>query len=98
MATGNHAVSAVIAGAASRILEGRKRSVERRDWPTRERLVDRVLAEFREMPCLRLTPHQAERLFGLRPDVSARIIEHLVRDGHLRQDADGRYACVPGEP
>lgn len=92
MSTGNHAATPVVAGAARRIPGGPRRPVERRDWPARERLVDRVLAEFREMPCLRLTASQAERLFGLREDVSARIIEHLIRDGHLRQDADGRYA------
>jgi hypothetical protein len=72
----------------------RGRQVERRDPVSRERLVKRVLSEFREMPCLRLTPAQAQRLFGLRADVSTRIINSLIRDGHLRLDPDGRYAAT----
>ncbi len=68
--------------------------VERRDIPARELVVQRVLAEFREMPCLRLTPAQAQRLFGLRADISARVIGGLVKSGQLRQDADGRYAAA----
>ena len=70
----------------------RRRRHERRDSAAREQLVERVAAEFREMPCLRLTPAQAERLFGLRTDISARVIGELVRQGILRMDEDGRYA------
>jgi hypothetical protein len=69
-----------------------RRLVERRDTASRDALVHRVLAEFHEMPCLRLTPAQAQRLFGLRSDVSARLIGDLVRIGRLRLDEDGRYA------
>lgn len=72
-----------------------RRMVERRDVLSRERLVQRVLAEFHEMPCLRLTPAQAERLFGLKPDISARVINTLIKGGHLRLDPDGRYAAPP---
>jgi hypothetical protein len=68
--------------------------VERRDMAARDLVVQRVLAEFREMPCLRLTPAQAQRLFGLRADISARVIGGLIKDGLLRQDADGRYAAT----
>lgn len=71
-----------------------RRVSERRDEDARSQLVRRVLAEFREMPCLRLTPPQAQRLFGLREDVAARIIESLIGQGHLRLDADGRYAAT----
>lgn len=71
-------------------------SVERRDHSARDELARRVLSEFREMPCLRLTPKQAQRLFGLRPDVSTRVIGELIRSGHLRKDADGRYAATIG--
>jgi hypothetical protein len=71
----------------------RRRVVERRDAASRERLVRRVIAEFREMPCLRLTHAEASRLFGLRPDVSARIITALVAEGVLGADDDGRYAA-----
>ena len=69
----------------------RRPSVERRNQRSRERLVERIIAEFREMPCLRLTPAQAQRLFGLRSDISARVIDKLVKDGELRLDPDGRY-------
>lgn len=71
------------------------RSVERRrDQAARERLLHRVLSEFREMPCLCLTPEQAQRLFGLRADISTRVISTLVAEGHLRLDSDGRYVAT----
>ena len=35
------------------------------------------------MPCLRLTPGQAQRLFGLRADVCARVLAGLVDEGTL---------------
>jgi hypothetical protein len=72
----------------------RTRFSERRDNASREQLLERVLAEFREMPCLRLTPAQAQRLFGLRADISSRVIETLIRAGHVRLDPDGRYAAI----
>lgn len=72
----------------------RRTSERRTDPKAREQLVQRVLAEFHEMPCLRLTPQQAQRLFGLREDVAARIIHALIAKGHLRQDEDGRYVAA----
>ena len=68
--------------------------IERRDPAARERLVQRVLSEFREMPCLRLTAAQAQRLFGLREDICMRLVNELIRDGVLRRDDEGRYAVV----
>jgi hypothetical protein len=68
--------------------------LERRDTASRQLLVRRVLAEFREMPCLRLTAEQARRLFGLRDDVSGRVMRQLIEDGCIRQDDDGRYAVA----
>ena len=68
----------------------------RRDLPTRDALAHRVLSEFREMPCLRVTPEQAQRLFGLQPDVSRRVIGTLIEEGHLRLDPDGRYVATKG--
>jgi hypothetical protein len=81
------------AGAETRPLL-RRHGTERRDSGSREALVERVVAEFREMPCLRLTGPQAQRLFGLRSDVSVRIVDQLVREGVLRLDPDGRYAAT----
>jgi hypothetical protein len=73
----------------------RRYTRERRDPESRMLLEQRVLAEFREMPCMRLTAAQAERLFGLRTDISQRVIETLIHEGRLRLDDDGRYAAVP---
>jgi hypothetical protein len=74
----------------------RRLSVERRDRASRELLLRRIAAEFREMPCLRVTAEQAERLFGLRSDISSRIIAGLVQQGFLRIDEDGKYAVSAG--
>jgi len=64
---------------------------DRRDATGREQLLRRVRAEFEEMPCLRLTYGQAERLFGLRTDICERILAALVRERVLCRDFDGRY-------
>jgi hypothetical protein len=64
---------------------------DRRDPVSRTQLIGRVRAEFAEMPCLRLTRLQAQRLFGLRPDVCQRVLEALVKDRTLCCDADDRY-------
>ena len=91
MSTANHPGRDLF-GQETGAAPGIRTLIERRDNASREALVERVLAEFREMPCLRLTPAQAQRLFGLRSDVSARLIGDLVRIGELRLDVDGRYA------
>ena len=54
---------------------------DRRRHPAREALVERLTGEFHEMPCLRLTLAQAQRLFGLRADVCQRVLSSLVGDG-----------------
>jgi hypothetical protein len=75
-------------------LAPRRYTRERRNRESRALLEQRVLAEFREMPCMRLTAEQAGRLFGLRGDISERVIEALIHDGRLRVDDDGRYAVA----
>jgi hypothetical protein len=50
-------------------------------------LVDRVRAEFNEMPGLRLTPTQAARLLGLEPRTCAEVIDRLVEASFLRWSA-----------
>ena len=92
---GNHSAGGVSPPQADEEPLIRRRAIERRDADTRNRLLDRVAAEFREMPCLRLTAEQAERLFGLRPDVRQRVIGALIDRGLLRLDEDGRYAAAP---
>ena len=55
-------------------------------------LVDRVRGEYREMPGLRLTLLQAQRLFGLDPSACSIVFETLTRDRFLTRDRDGRFA------
>jgi hypothetical protein len=64
---------------------------DRRNFPSRSQLISRVRAEFAEMPCLRLTLTQAQRLFGLREDVCARVLDQLVRERALCRENDNRY-------
>ena len=47
-------------------------------------LVERVRAEFREMPGLHLTPAQAMRLWGLELDTCRQVIDELVAAAFLR--------------
>lgn len=54
-----------------------ERAVERRNAASRANLLLRVMAEFAEMPGLRLTHAQARRLSGLREDVSVRVLAAL---------------------
>ena len=64
---------------------------DRRNHASREALLMRVRGEFTEMPCLRLTRGQAQRLFDLRPDICERVLATLVRDQTLICGTDGRY-------
>lgn len=43
------------------------------------------------MPGLRLTRRQAQRLFGLREDVCARVLDTLVAGELLQRETDGTY-------
>ncbi len=59
-----------------------------------DKLAHLVQAEFREMPGLRLTHAQAERLWSLDAITCTHLLEHLVGTGFLIPLADGRYARV----
>ena len=63
---------------------------DRRNHPVRDALAQRVRAEFAEMPGMCLTAPQARRLFGLRPDVSDRILTTLVQQRSIVCDGE-RY-------
>jgi hypothetical protein len=65
---------------------------ERRDVAARHALVRRIHGEFEEMPGLLLTTNQAARLFGLRPDIVARILAQLTDARMLRRRSDGQFA------
>src|SRR5262245_31496882 len=76
---------------------------ERRHQPSRDALVTRVVGEFQEMLCLRLTAGQAQRLFDLRSDVCQRLLGTLITEGTLTCDSEQRYRLndtriSPGAP
>lgn len=59
--------------------------------------LQRMRAEFREMPGLKLTPAQATRLWHLDPRRSEELLNTLVVDGLLRRRPDGAY-LVSSDP
>ena len=72
---------------------------DRRNHAARQTLLQRVSAEFQEMPCMRLTSGQARRLFGLQSDACQRILTALVRQGTLACDGERyRYNDARGWP
>jgi hypothetical protein len=50
----------------------------------------RVLAEFREMPGMALTPRQASKLFGLEQEVCRLVLDMLVDAAYLRETVAGQ--------
>jgi hypothetical protein len=54
-----------------------------------ELLARRIRNEFIEMPGLRLTIHQAQRLWGLERDLCHAVIDKLVAASFLRWTAAG---------
>jgi hypothetical protein len=67
---------------------------EHRDHASRRELLRRIRVEYAEMPGLRLTAAQAQRLFGLREDICARVLDALVHGGVLRRDENGAFALT----
>ena len=62
--------------------------------PARAHLIALILGTYAEMPGLSLHLHQAARLFGLREATCMVVLSDLVRDGRLRQSADGQYRAA----
>ena len=54
----------------------------------------RVRAEYREMPGLRLTVHQAARLFGVAPDVAHAVLDDLRHASVLTCSDRGTYSLI----
>lgn len=54
----------------------------------------RICGEYLEMPGLRLTCAQAERLWGLDHQTCRAILDTLIGDGFLQQRPDGRYSRI----
>jgi hypothetical protein len=51
----------------------------------------RICGEYLEMPGLRLTCAQAQRLWGLDEQTCLLLFATLIRDGFLHRHTDGRY-------
>jgi hypothetical protein len=56
-----------------------------------EQVFARIRAEFLEMPGMRLTPAQVERLAGVDRSICQAVLEDLVRAGFLCISENGRY-------
>jgi hypothetical protein len=61
---------------------------------SREEMLRRISGEYLEMPGLRLTCEQAQRLWGLDHDTCAGLLAELVASSFLSRSADGRYARI----
>jgi hypothetical protein len=56
-----------------------------------DQVLQRLRAEYREMPGMRLKLEQVQRLFGLDQRVCKRALEALVEAKFLRLGSDGTY-------
>lgn len=61
-------------------------------------LLTRIRGEFLEMPGLRLTLQQAQRLWGLDRNTCVCLLDTLIDSGFLVYGADQQYARPDGEP
>lgn len=53
--------------------------------------MERVRSEFAEMPCLRLTARQAQRLLALDATTCNAVLTELLERRFLRRTADGIF-------
>jgi hypothetical protein len=60
----------------------------------RQRLIERVRAEYREMPGLSLNLPQASRLLGMDRPICTDVFHTLVTDGFLRETPRGDYVLA----
>jgi hypothetical protein len=58
-------------------------------------LLQRVRAEYQEMSSLRLTPSQAQRLFGLEPLMCSAVLEALLHEHFLTRTSAGLFVQSP---
>jgi len=56
-----------------------------------EDVLRRIEAEYREMPGLRLTPSQAQRLWNLRSETCEAVLTRLVESKVLFRAPDGSF-------
>lgn len=57
-------------------------------------ILARIRGEYRDMPGLQLTPHEAARLLGLDARDCDRLLEALTDAGYLRRRERGRYVLA----
>ena len=56
-----------------------------------EQILNRLRAEFREMPGMKLKLEQVQRLCGIEPPLCKRALQTLVEAKFLRLGSDGAY-------
>lgn len=61
-------------------------------------VLQRIQGEYSEMPGLRLTPAQAQRLWGLDRVTCEELLKALVNDKFLSQTRDGSFIRTEGGP
>lgn len=61
-----------------------------------DEVLQRIQGEYLEMPGLRLTPAQAQRLWGLERDVCDALLGALVDAKFLAQTRDGAFVRMEG--
>jgi hypothetical protein len=60
--------------------------------PVAPQILQRIRAEYLEMPGLSLSPEQVQRLCGMDRALCASVLEALVETGFLSRRSDGGYA------
>jgi hypothetical protein len=60
-----------------------------------EEILRRVRAEYGDATNLRLTPSQAQRLFGLEPPACAAVLDALLMESFLSRSQDGHFVRSP---
>ena len=60
--------------------------------------LNRIRAEFEEMPCLRVTLPEARRLFGLPDQTVAWVLRQLASEGFLHRTERGEYIRRAAHP
>jgi hypothetical protein len=68
------------------------------NFPVIDDLLDRICAEYIEMPGLRVTHHQAQRLWGLDASTCREALDCLIDAKFLTLTSTGQYARLTEGP
>jgi hypothetical protein len=66
--------------------------------PLNEEVIHRIRGEYTEMPGLRVTLSQAQRLWGLDAALCRLVLDSLVQTGFLRRTESGQYLRLSDGP